>query len=53
MAKLVWRVVCSALLPVTLRDLQDVLAPFVAHIGQANERGTRHRQRDSTQAMLG
>jgi len=30
-----------------------VLKRFVEHIGRANERGTRPRQRDATQAMLG
>ena len=52
-AKLVWRLVCAALLPVALDNLPAVLRHFVDHIGRANERGTRPRQRDVTQAMLG
>jgi hypothetical protein len=45
-AKLVWKIVCGALLPVALRDLHVVLELFVAHIQRANERGRRPRQRD-------
>jgi hypothetical protein len=41
------------LLPVALNDLQAVLQRFVNHIGRANERGRRPRQRDIMQAMLG
>lgn len=52
MAKLVWRVLCAALLPVRLRDLQSTLDPFVDHIRGANERGRRPRQRDLTRDML-
>lgn len=52
MAKLVWTVLCAALLPVRLCDLQSTLDPFVDHIRRANERRGRPRQRDLTRAML-
>jgi heme exporter protein D len=50
---LVWPLVCAALLPVALDNLHAVLERFVTHIGRANERRRRPRQRDGTQAMLG
>ena len=52
-AKLVWPLVCAALLPINVDDLQAVLRRFVDHLGRANERGTRPRQRDVIQAILG
>ena len=48
-----WPLVCAALLPIDFDDLQAVLQRFVDHLGRANERGTRLRQRDVIQAMLG
>jgi hypothetical protein len=52
-AKLVWQLVCANLLPVALGNLQPVLERLVDHIGRADERGRRPRQRDVIQAMLG
>jgi hypothetical protein len=51
--KLVWPLVCAALLPVDLNNLHAVLEGVVNHIARANERKQRPRQRDVVEAMLG
>jgi hypothetical protein len=45
-AKLVWGVVCGAPLPVTLRDIPNILERLVQHIRRADERKRRPRQLD-------
>jgi hypothetical protein len=52
-ARVAWDVVCKALLPVRLRDLNEVLIRFIAHLRRANERRTRPRQRDIIRKLLG
>ena len=47
-----WPAVCTALLPVGLRDLPEVLLRFVRHIRRANERGMRPRQLDVIRNMM-
>jgi hypothetical protein len=51
-AKLVWDVVCGALLPVTLRDIPNILERLVQHIRRADERKRRPRQRDVIRRIL-
>lgn len=51
--KLVWRTVCSALLPLSLEDLPKVLTGFVDHLRRAKERASRPRQLDTLRAMFG
>lgn len=51
-AKLVWDVVCGALLPVTLHDIPQTLDRLVKHIGRANERQRRPRQLDVIRHLL-
>ena len=52
-AKLVWGVVCSALLPVALHDIPQILDRLVKHIRRANERQQRPRQLDVIRQLLG
>jgi hypothetical protein len=49
---MIWDTVCSALLPIPLRELAAVLLRVVAHIQRANERGRRPRQCDITRKLL-
>jgi hypothetical protein len=51
-AKLVWEVVCGALLPVTLHDIPQILDRLVKHIRRANERQRRPRQLDVIRRLL-
>jgi hypothetical protein len=51
-AKLVWDVVCRALLPVALHDIPHILEHFVQHIRRANERKRRPRQLDVIRRIL-
>ena len=51
-ARVAWSVVCKALLPVRLCDLNEVLIRFIAHLRRANERRTRPRQCDNIRKML-
>jgi hypothetical protein len=51
-AKLVWDVVCRALLPVALHDIPHILERFIRHIRRANERKRRPRQLDVIRRIL-
>jgi len=43
---LVWDAVCSALLPVSLSKISDVVGTFAQHLARTNERDMRERQLD-------
>lgn len=45
-ARLVWDAVCSALLPVSLSKISDVVGTFAQHLARTNERDMRERQLD-------
>ena len=50
--KLVYDLVCAAVLPLALCDATQALGQVVAHIRRANERGTRPRQLDRLSQIL-
>lgn len=49
---MVWDVVCAALLPVALHELNAVVLRFIAHLRRANERERRPRQLDNIRRLL-